>query len=199
MRLVAPKVGAKQQQYSGFMVNGMTDAQFFLQSGLALTSNEPSFVFWTDDSVNLVAQHFDIPYVVGAVYQTEVVRFNGSWYMCAGNDADIGNTWRCQQSIGGGNKLIWDWGANTSVWFENWNPNKNWKKGFNNPFVAFGALSYVNGNWQPWQADDLWTADACAGAWPVGNAITGWLRNGGQANFWKGGIPLYANNPNNNC
>jgi hypothetical protein len=185
--LIAPTVGDHQLDYSAFLNNVMTNVgDYFLQDGLAFYNNGTGATIWTDSTHKLIGQPFNITYVANNAYWATITFTNGSWWMCL-----QGPTYVCQaQPKGTGTHPKQD--LNTSVFFENWNRNLNWVKGFSPRFYAFGAKIYRNGLPQNWKTQAMWTEDACHNNWSPSGAISGGLVSGKQASFKKFGIPPYC-------
>jgi hypothetical protein len=189
--LVAPAVGTRQEQNSGLLNNVMTDSgDYFLQDGFAFWKDSAGQVIWTDTSVGLYAQPFNIAYKVGNPYWMTITYSFGTWWQCAEDVTNL-STYVCHAEPNGtGTHLKLD--VNTSIFAENWNPNKNWFQGFSPLMQAYGAAIYINGIGQSWSSQDTWTEDACFRLYPPRSVISGSLVNGGTVNFVTAQIPLYC-------
>jgi len=141
--LHAPAVGGNQNAYSGLMLNAKTNGpgDNFFQVGLDFDNNGNGYTFYTSDSYGTTAQFWaHTPYVEGHDYYVTISGTDGIWGWCMGDTADYASTYQClddYQSVAAGNELIPS--LDTSIWFENFNTQKNWDIGFSSPVTAYSA------------------------------------------------------------
>jgi hypothetical protein len=190
VNLVAPSsIGNNQNLYSAFLNNVKTNTGYFLQNGLLFQSGSGKVV-WTDDSHGLGAQTYNISYIGGHTYWVTITYTNGSWWMCARDNANPSSYTCAQEPNGTGNNLGAD--LNTAIWTENGNTNSNWYQGFSSPLQAWGAKIYRNQVAQNWSTQHRHTADSCSTSWPPTNALNGSLTGGSTGNFTLSGVPLHC-------
>lgn len=187
--LVAPTVGANQNNYSLFTNNVKSNTGYFMQNGFIFLKNTACSPGWADTGTGTAFQPYaGLPTCIsGRSYNLTISRSGGVWNYCIRDNTS--GTYLCQQrsQATGTNMSL---SLNTSVWVENWNTNSNWYIGFTSPLHAYDAYLFRNGSPQTWSSQHRHTLDACTSSWPVGSAISGSLVSRGDAYFYLSGVPL---------
>jgi len=149
-------IGTSQNDYSAFMVNGLTTTGFFLQSGQAYLGipfggqNGTCINIWSD--TNQSGAHgvpFNLAYIANDNYLYDITYMGspGVWEMGA-KDETTGHFDLFVDINGTGSQFQNNPG--TGVFFENWNSNTNWLAGFPATISAYYArelISYQRVNW----------------------------------------------------
>jgi len=133
--MVGINIGTSQSNYSAFMVNGITNSGYFLQSGQAYYGigsggNGTCGNIWADPTHNNnQGMQFNLPYVTNHDYLYDITYMGspGVWEMGA-KDENAGIFDLFIEYNGRDSQLVNNQG--TSVFFENWNTNANWWYGF---------------------------------------------------------------------
>ena len=123
-------IGTSQNSASYFLVNGLTESAYFLQSGQAYFQNGARNHIWADSSTqNLKPQLFNLAYITNHQYLYDITYMGspGVWEMGV-KDQGTGAFNLIIEYNGQGSQLQKN--PNTSVFFENWNTNANWWNGF---------------------------------------------------------------------
>lgn len=189
----SPTIGTNQSYYSLLLVNGMTNYDYFFQSGQWYASSGQGHNAWTDDSVYLQMQDFtNVPYVSGHVCWFQLGRAQTCWWMSA-HDQTAG-VWQLHanylplSTTGDHLDQTWD----TSVWFENVNVNATWYYGFTQDIAVYDAW---DGSSYP-AAMNRWSSCTKAAFDRYGNqytnhaSVTGTLKSGGTATFHLNLVPI---------
>jgi hypothetical protein len=180
-RWIAPQIGSYQDNYSALLVNGMTDDDYFLQSG-QVYHNGVGYNIWADNDTGYIAVPYNIQYVTGHDCEYFVALFWDDWVMWM-RDYTAGQWDYYYEPNAVGTRLIND--IATSVFFENWNTNSSWYTGFTNPISVSNAYNGIATPAQvhKWNNDYITILDTYGSSQPNNNIITGRLRNFGTA-YW---------------
>lgn len=186
---IAPVVGTKQSKGSYLLVNGMTNTNYFMQSGQQYHKYGSGEHVWCDSTTldaGLGAEPFGIEYVPGHHCYYFIGKFAAGWYMGMVNYSTGQYAYHFEPNATG-TKLKKD--RNTSVFFENWNYDSDWYEGFNNSndptisvYNAYDGIAYP-ADIHPWRGDHIVIVGSDGYAYPNSGKITGHLRNLGTATW----------------
>ena len=175
-----------------FLNNVVTDAgsYYLLQTGLQFWQGAGK-VIWTDTTI----PHYSnqdyvppIPYIASHTYWTSISYTNGTWWMCAKDNA-VPSTYTCAQEPSAPGTTMKD-DNGTSVFVETQVTNPNWYGAFSTPLKAWGAQIYRNGIGQNWSTQHHHTEDNCSTNYPPASALTGTMLGGGTGKFNLPYVPL---------
>ena len=192
VKIRAPSgIGTGQKLWSAALNNIKTNTSYMMQSGMLMRVGRKTLIY-AEDHFGLEARDYDeVSYSDGSLFQFQVIRTNGSWMMCAGNDEDIDNQYQCVTSAHAtGTRLKIS--RNTSVFFENANSNSNWNSGFPAAITVSNARTIRDGVYYNWTAEDRITVHKCGnGKHPVAGAMGSYtLKNNATAYWLTSEIPL---------
>jgi len=184
-------VGTSQNNFSAFLVNGMTNvSNYQFQSGQAYYSNGVAKHVWTDTSHGLVAQWFNLQYELYHEYIYDVTYMGspGVWWMGV---EDNGTGWFDYfiEYYGQGTKLVK--GNGTSVFWENANTNSNWWHGFPVYVIAYHAREWNGSSYINWSKGHVVITYLSEGSYPNNGKISGSLVND-QTALWDLTLLLLA-------
>ena len=202
VRITSPSTIGTTQIYFGAAINNTITheaddgSKFVLQTGMQFdpgSTHGGTQIAWTDSAQeDLLPQEFTrVPYRASASYYFSNTYTHSIWWMCAGDDADLVRRYQCVTSPDApGTHLIED--PNTSVWFENANPNSDWYTGFPETITVRDANIYRNGLPYAWTSETRRTVHNCGeGQYPVPQAMgSTTLVNHGTATWILSGVPL---------
>ena len=194
VKIRAPSgIGTDQDLWSAALNNVLTDDDYFMQSGMLLKVGRTEIIY-AEDHGDLEGEEFtQVSYSAGTLFQFKIIRNDGSWMMCAGNDEDIENEYQCVTSAHAtGSNLKKD--VATSVFFENANTSSNWNSGFPAAITVSHAKIIRDGVAYNWGTEDRRTIHTCGdGQYPVTGAMGDYtLKNNTIAYWLMSGIPLYC-------
>ncbi|MBN2074431.1 MAG: hypothetical protein JW762_02660 [Dehalococcoidales bacterium] len=191
----APSESYDQDVFSFWMVNGLTDEEYFIQAGQKYLGNGSCLNVWADQfgAGSPVPTEFDtyeLPYYSGDTYKFEVGLAGNYWY-AYGNNLDTGghDTVYTESTGTAGEYFVYD--TNTSVFFENANTGSDWYDGFDvNPLEIKWARERRNDSNSYWLYESKLIIDSDENVYSATDEITGSLLYFGTAYIHLDELPI---------
>ncbi len=200
VRMVAPQMGTNQDKCSNWLLNGLTNTNYFTQTGFQFFGAawgqwaHTPWVVYTSHTWGLEAQYYNnMPYETGHTYEFMILYYDSQpdGWLYSAYDRNNGNfEYVIDYTATGSNLVNRDY--ETSVFWENYNTNQNWYSGFTNPVRASYAQESRPGyGWFYWFYEAKVMVDSNGNArYATSSEIGGNLRYNGTARWYLNKILL---------
>jgi hypothetical protein len=195
--LTAPNKGNNQNGWSNFLLNGVNDADWKMQTGFYFpASSGAAQVIYTDTEHNLTPQPFGVDYNPGDNYIF--------WYYYTGTLWEIGvenldtSEWDIHDEGNfSGTQLTDDpsYAYANSVFIEHTNyvQNPTWYSGFDSYLYADNAEDCdTSNNWTSWSDGQAIIITRHAQSWSTSGRISGNLESFSTASWYLAGLPTMS-------